>query len=111
MNVGFWACIILVPCFAIIALLFGIFKDKSTKFISGFNTLPEKEKEMYDKVSMAKDMRNLFLFWSLIMLIGAILSQLTTPYFAIITYIIWLILFFKNVHFDAHKAFEKYLLK
>jgi len=34
-----------------------------------------------------------------------------TPYMAIPVFIIWLILFFKEVHFDAHKAFEKYLLK
>lgn len=27
------------------------------------------------------------------------------------TYIIWLVLFFREVHFDNHKAFEKYLLK
>ena len=26
-------------------------------------------------------------------------------------FIIWLVLFFKEVHFDTHKAFEKYLLK
>ena len=33
-------------------------------------------------------------------------TYVLTPYMAI-----WLILFFKEVHFDAHKAFEKYLLK
>ena len=32
-------------------------------------------------------------------------------YIAIPTYIIWLVLFFREVHFDNHKAFEKYLLK
>ena len=26
-------------------------------------------------------------------------------------FIIWLVLFFKEVRFDTHKAFEKYLLK
>jgi hypothetical protein len=30
---------------------------------------------------------------------------------AIPTYIIWLVLFFREVHFDNHKAFKKYLLK
>ena len=34
-----------------------------------------------------------------------------SKYIAIPTYIIWLILFFREVHFDNHKAFEKYLLK
>lgn len=45
------------------------------------------------------------------MLIGAILSYFVTPYLAIIAFIIWLFLFFKDVHLDNHKAFEKYLLK
>lgn len=34
-----------------------------------------------------------------------------TPYMAIPPFIVWLVLFFKEVHFDTHKAFEKYLLK
>ena len=34
-----------------------------------------------------------------------------TPYMSIPAFIIWLVLFFKEVHFDNHKAFEKYLLK
>ena len=45
------------------------------------------------------------------MLAGALLSCFLTPYIAIPTYIIWLVLFFREVHFDNHKAFEKYLLK
>jgi len=30
---------------------------------------------------------------------------------AIPAYVIWIVLFFRDVHFDPHKAFEKYLLK
>ena len=37
-------------------------------------------------------------FWSCIILV-------------IPTHIIWLVLFFREVHFDNHKAFKKYLLK
>ena len=44
------------------------------------------------------------------MLVGAVLSYFLTPYMAIPAFI-WLVLFFKEVHFDTHKAFEKYLLK
>ena len=29
----------------------------------------------------------------------------------LIVFVLWLVLFFKEVHFDAHKALEKYLLK
>lgn len=40
-----------------------------------------------------------------------VLSHFLTPYMAISAFIIWLVLFFKEVHFDTHKAFKKYLLK
>lgn len=56
MNIGFGMCIVLVPGFALVGLLFGIFKERSARFVLG-------------------------------------------------------ILFFKDVHFDTYKAFEKYLLK
>ena len=36
MNIGFWSCIILVIPFLIIGVLFAIFKEKATKFVSGF---------------------------------------------------------------------------
>lgn len=34
MNLGFWFCGVLVIPFAIIGLLFAIFKDKTAKFVS-----------------------------------------------------------------------------
>ena len=92
MNIGFWSCIILVIPFLIIGVLFAIFKAKAAKFVS-------------------RDIRNQCFIWTVIMLAGALLSCFLTPYMAIPTYIIWLVLFFREVHFDNHKAFEKYLLK
>lgn len=108
MNMGFLLCIVLVPCFAVTSLIFGIMKEKSAKLISGFNTLPQKEQDLYNKAYMARDMRNSCVLWSLIMLIGAVCSYAISSYVAIIA---WGILFLKDVHLDAHKAFEKYLLK
>lgn len=45
MLIGFYMCIILVPCFAVLALVFAVFKEKSVKLISGFNTLPKWKQE------------------------------------------------------------------
>lgn len=45
------------------------------------------------------------------MLVGAVLSYFFNTIYGYSTFIIWLVLFFKEVHFDTHKAFEKYLLK
>ena len=112
MNIiGFWACGVLVIPFGIVGILFVIFKEKATKFVAGFNSLSKEEQALYDKAYISRDIRNQCFIWSGIMLIGAILSYFITPYMAILAFIIWLFLFLKDVHWDNHKAFEKYLLK
>lgn len=111
MNKGFWFCIILAISFVIIGVLFAIFKEKAAKFVSGFNSFSKEEQALYDKGEISRDIRNQFFIWTVIMLAGALLSFILTPYMAIPTYIIWLVLFFREFHFDNRKAFEKYLLK
>ena len=101
MNVGFWLCIVLVPGFLLTGIVFAVLKERGAKFVSGFNTLPE--------AWIVKDIRNSSFIWSAIMLVGAILSYFFTSYMAVAAYIIWGIWFFKDVHWDAHKAFKKYL--
>ena len=110
MNIGFWLCGVLVIPFVIIGVLFAIFKEKAAKFVSGFNSLPKEEQALYDKAHISRDIKNQCFTWAGIMLVGAVLSYFLTPYMAIPAFIIWLVLFFKEVHFDTHKAFEKYLL-
>lgn len=109
MNIGFWSCFVLVPVFGVMGVVFGLLKEKSSKFVSGFNMLPKEEQERYDKAYLARDMRNSCFLWTGIMLTGAVLSWMITSYMAIGAYIVWMILFFKDVHMDARKAFEKYL--
>ena len=111
MNIGFWLCGVLVILFVIIGVLFAIFKEKAAKFVSGFNSLPKEEQALYDKAHISRDIKNQCFTWAGIMLVGAVLSYFLTPYMAIPAFIIWLVLFFKEVHFDTHKAFEKYFLK
>ena len=111
MNVGFWLCGVLVIPFAIIGVLFAIFKEKAAKFVSGFNSFSKEEQALYDKARISRDIRNQCFTWTAIMLIGTLLSYFLSPYMAVPAFIIWLVLFFKDVHFDNHKAFEKYLLK
>ena len=111
MNIGFWLCGVLVILFVIIGVLFAIFKEKAAKFVSGFNSLPKEEQALYDKAHISRDIKNQCFTWAGIMLVGAVLSYFLTPYMAIPAFIIWLVLFFKEVHFDTYKAFEKYLLK
>ena len=45
------------------------------------------------------------------MLAGAVLSYFVSPYMAIPAFVIWGVLFFRDIHLDARKAFEKYRIK
>lgn len=110
-NFGFWVCMVLVPFFAVLALIFYMGKEKATMLLAGFNTLPKKERVLYDRARMARDTAKDFAVWTLVMLVGALVSQWISPYAAIVAYVIWFVLLFKDMHTDARKAFEKYLLK
>ena len=109
--IGFLSCIVLDVPFAIIGILFAIFKEKVTKFVSGFNSFSKEEQALYNKAQFSYDMRNQCFIWSASLFTGAFLSYFISSYIAIPSFIIWILLFFKEVHFDNQKAFEKYLLK
>lgn len=111
MNIGFWSCLVLGILFAIITLVFAILGEKAAILISGFNTLTKEERRLYDIKRMSSDQRNAMLLWTVIMIIGALFSYVISPYVSIGAFIIWLIVFFRDVHVDAKKAFEKYRIK
>ena len=110
MRLGFWMCFVLAVVFAVLALLFGLGREKAAGFVSGFNSIPQKEQEKYDKAWIARDMRNSLFVWATVMLTGAAGSRFISGYFAAAAYVVWIVLFFREVHLDARKAFEKYLL-
>lgn len=109
MNVGFVACITLAVLFLVLGIMFALLKEKGAYFVSGFSTLNHPEN--YDKASISLDMRNQCFTYALILFLEAILSYLISAIIAIPTYVIWGIVFFKSVHLDGEKAFEKYLIK
>ena len=110
MNTGVFVCIIMGAPFAFCAILFALLKEKATMLISGFNTLPKEERDKYDKAKLSINRRNAFFIWTVIFAIGAIASFFITPYAAIIAFAAWIILFFRDVHFDPEKAFMKFKL-
>ena len=59
---------------------------------------------------MAKDERNACFLWGLIMLLGAGAALWITGWAALAAYGIWMVLFFRDVHLDTDRAFEKYKL-
>lgn len=111
MNIGFYACVALGMIFAIITIIFSVLGEKAAILISGFNSLTKEQRENYDKKAMSKDQRNSMFIWTVIMMSGALFSYIISQYIAIVAFIIWLIVFFKDVHFDMEKAFKKYEIK
>lgn len=108
MNIGLIACGIMGGLFFIIAVIFTSLKGKGADFISGFNSKSKEERRLYDEEKLSKDHRNMFWMYSVIFGIGAICSYFISQYLAIIAFIIWLLIFAKDVHFDDEKAFDKY---
>lgn len=110
-NIGFYMCIILVPIFWFIAVLMFILKEKGAILMAGFNSLSGQERERYDRKRIAQDVQRQYGSWGLLFLAGAGLCFLISGYMAIPVYGVWIVLFFKNVHLTAEKAFEKYRLQ
>lgn len=110
MNIGVISCLMLGGLFGIFGIVFALLKEKGAMLISGFNTLSKAERETYDQVAMSKDMRNSLLLWTIVFVIGAILSYFVSAYMAIVAFVLWLILLLRDVHFDTKKAFAKYKL-
>lgn len=108
--IGYYACIIMVPCFWLSAAVFAIGKERAANWLSGFHCLPGEEKAKYDRARMALDTRNDFLIWGGVMLAGALGARWISRFMALAAYGVWLVLFFRNVHLDIDKAFGKYKL-
>ena len=108
MNIGAVSCAVMGGIFGIMAVIFALLKEKGASLIGGFNTLPKEEREKYDKARMSADQRDAFLIWTAVFFAGAAASYFINDYFAVISFIVWLILFFKDVHLDTNKAFGKY---
>jgi len=102
------ACLIFAAIFGLMSLIFSILKEKGAILISGFNTLSPEERLKYDRARMSKDMRNSLLLWTVIFLLGAALAYYVFKYIALVSFAVWLILFFRDVHSDYEKAFKKY---
>lgn len=108
MSVGFWSCAVMAAlCFAL-AGAFALAGEKGAMWVSGFSSLPAGERERYDRARIARDMRNNCLAWGAVMTAGAILSLLTA-WAGGAAFLVWAVLFFREVHMDARKAFAKYL--
>ena len=108
MIAGTVACLLMAVLFLLIGIVFAVYKERAAILISGFNNFPKEKREKYDRLKMSRDMRNLCFSWTGLFFVGGVLSYFISGYIAIIIFIVWLILFFREVHFDTEKAFGKY---
>ena len=103
-QIGAMILIIFCVIFAVLAVIFTLLKEKGAMLISGFNTLSKEKRDEYDKKRMSADMRNSLLLWVIIMLVGSALSYFISFYFAVAAFILWLILFLREVELDPDKS-------
>lgn len=109
-NVGAINCGIFGALFLLLGAVFAALGERGVRFISGFGSLPPEKRKLYDTERMWRDQRNGFFIWTAVFAAGAAFSLLASQYFAVAAFIVWLVLFLKDVHFSAEKAFEKYKL-
>jgi len=109
-QMGMFACFALGFILSILAVIFALMKEKGAILISGFNFFTKEERKQYDEKKMSEDMRNQLALWAILFLGGGLLSYFLSFYLGIVTFIIWFILFIKEVKLDRNKAFEKYKL-
>jgi hypothetical protein len=108
---GSIVCGMLCAVFLLFALLFTLLKEKGAMLVSGFNTMPKEERARYDTAKLSRDQRNAFVLWAIIFGLGAVFSYFLTQYLAVAAFAVWLVVFCKDVHLEAEKAFGKYKLK
>ena len=108
MNAGLVACLLPIPILVLLAAVFGLAKGKAAMLVSGFNTLPERQRAEYDADALSKDMRNLCLILTAVMAAGCMLSHFVSPYMAVAAYVIFVVLILKDVRLSADGAFGKY---
>ena len=111
MSIATITCIVFACIFLLLAILFALLKEKGAILISGFNSLPKEERIKYNRLRMSEDIRNSLFIWFFIFAIGAVLTEFLSEYFVALAFIVWGVLFFKEVHLDTNKAFEKYRYK
>lgn len=95
--------------FLMYTLFLFILKEKSIKFIAGFNLKSDEEQKKYDVEAIVKDIRNKLFFTSAIFFIGAVATLFLGNNAFFISIIVGVVFVFKIVNFNPDKAYNKYL--
>ncbi len=97
--------------FLVFAVIFTVQKEKACRLIGGFNFFSQEQQARYDRAAIARDYKKLFAWWTA----GAFLFAVLAFWFAWWAFgaaaVLFLISIGKEMHIDAEKAFEKYMIK
>ena len=83
-------------------------KEKGAKFYPGYKKIPQNELEKYDKKQMSIEIRDEFVVWAGILLIGVFLSAFIDVIYGIIAFILWLIIFIVKLFSSSKDNLEKH---
>ena len=108
MNNGVWICLIMAGLFFPLALMFMLMGEKGVMLISGFNALPDEQRQQYDQQKMSKDMRDTLFAWGFVFAAGGLLSYVLSAWASVFSFLVWINLFIKEVPWKPEKAFDKY---
>ena len=108
---GTVACAALGVLFCLLGGGFALAGPKAALFVSGFSTLTPLKRARYDTAALSRDYARRFLGWGALLLTGAGASALWSGWAALLTLAVWQVLFWRQVHWDPEKAFDRYDLK
>lgn len=110
MEHGIWSLtgIILSIIFGMLGGIFLYYRENACNLILGYNFKTKEERLNYDEIRISRHYRNMFFFWAVLFLIGALGSGWLGKIWFGIACFIWLISFCRNIHIDEEKDFNKF---
>ncbi|OON96516.1 MAG: hypothetical protein ATN36_05420 [Epulopiscium sp. Nele67-Bin005] len=103
----FEACRAMCILFGVMSMIVGIFKEKCGFLIGGWNTLPQSEKDLYDKEQVFDYLRILLLKWAVLFGVGTGLAYVN-PWFGVGVFGVWFVVFIKDVGLNFISKLEKF---
>ncbi|MGM9940572.1 MAG: DUF3784 domain-containing protein [Bulleidia sp.] len=103
-----FACLITACIFALIAYYFTILKGNAAVFLPGFLLFSEERRKQYDTDRMIREKRDVIAGWATTLLIGSLLGFLVHPFCSAFLFVMWLLIFFRDVNLEKEEAYEKY---
>lgn len=98
--------------FAIMALFFVKSNGKAAKYVSGYNWKSLDERRQYDEKQICVDLSCMFIIYSIVFSIGAVLDLFMTGFGSIAAWILFVILLIINLFNYRNEKFDlRYKIK